>query len=103
MHEPSIEIADRPDQRRYVLTVDGAEAGEVAYRRQGERLLVDHTEVDPGFEGQGLGSRLARHVLDDARARHLSIVPYCPFLSAYLQRHPEDRDLVVAPGADPAA
>ena len=96
MSDPTIEIRDRPDLGRYILTLDAQEAGFVAYRDGVARRIVDHTEVDPAFEGRGLGSRLARHVLDDARARQLRIVPRCPFLAAYLERHPEDHDLVEA-------
>ena len=96
MSDPTIEILDRPDLGRYILTLDGQEAGFVAYRDRVARRIVDHTEVDPAFEGRGLGSRLARHVLDDARARQLRIVPRCPFLAAYLERHPEDHDLIEA-------
>ena len=94
MADARIEITERPDDGRYVLTIDGSDAGEVAYRRRGRQLIVDHTEVDPAFEGQGLGSRLARHVLDAARAEDLRIVPNCPFLRGYLDRHPEDATLV---------
>jgi uncharacterized protein len=88
-------ITDDPATGRYVLTLDGEPAGEVAYRLDGDHLLVDHTEVDERYEGQGLGGRLARHVLDDARSRDLRVVPFCPSFRAYLERHPEHTDIVV--------
>ena len=53
-----------------------------------------HTEISPGCEGMGFGSRLAAGVLDDARRQELVVVPICPFIAAYIQRHPEYRDLV---------
>src|SRR5436309_4836793 len=56
-----------------------------------------HTEIDPAFEGRGLGTRLIAGALDDIRARGLELIPTCPFVRAYLRRHPEQRDLVVRP------
>ena len=55
-------------------------------------------EIDDAFEGQGLGSRLVRHVLDDARQHNLEVVPVCPFVRDYIARHPDDYvDLVPEP------
>jgi uncharacterized protein len=53
-----------------------------------------HTEVDPTFEGQGLGDRLVAGALDDLRARGRKLLPLCPFVRDYLGRHPQDADLV---------
>jgi predicted GNAT family acetyltransferase len=92
--DPTIKILDAPAQGRYLLTLGGEAGGFLAYRRDGDRLIVDHTEVDERFEGRGLGGSLARHVLDDARARGLRVVPRCRFFAGYLERHPEDQDLV---------
>lgn len=94
MSDDTIRIDDRPGQGRYVLSVDGTEAGVVAYRLRGDRLIVDHTEVGERYEGRGLGGRLARRVIDDARDRGLRLVPRCPFFRSYLERHPEHADLV---------
>ena len=58
------------------------------------------TEIDPAFEGQGLGERLVADALADLRARGLRLVPLCPFVRAYLRRRP-DRAVLVA--GDPAA
>lgn len=59
------------------------------YRREGDRIVYTHTEVPDALEGRGIGSRLARTALDYARAENLSVVPLCPFVSAYIKRHPE--------------
>jgi uncharacterized protein len=61
--------------------------------------VLVHTDVAPSAEGQGIGSRLVAGALDDIRSRGLRVVPVCPFVTAYLRRHPEQRDLVVP---DPA-
>jgi predicted GNAT family acetyltransferase len=59
------------------------------YRVRPGAVAFTHTVVEPEYEGKGIGSRLARTVLDDAVTRGLRIVPYCPFIAAYLERHPE--------------
>jgi predicted GNAT family acetyltransferase len=55
-----------------------------------------HTDVDPRSEGKGAGAALLQGALDDVRARGLKVRPYCPFVAAYLQRHPEYQDLIAA-------
>jgi len=72
---------------RYELTVGDELAGYAEYRTMPGRIVFTHTIVRPEFEGQGLGSRLARFVLDDAVARGDRIVPRCPFIAAYLRAH----------------
>jgi predicted GNAT family acetyltransferase len=91
-----VRVTDSPAELAYKLTVGGREAGALYYGRRGDRLVLDHTEVDPAFEGLGLGSKLVAGALEDIRARGLEIVPLCPFVRRYLQRHPEYADLVRA-------
>ena len=86
----NIVIERNDEDRRYELTVDGEAAGFAEFRTNPGRVTFTHTVVDPEFEGQGLGSRLAKFVLDDAVARGETIVPVCPFIAAYLKRHPDD-------------
>ena len=90
-------VTDNADQHRYELTVDGAVAGYVEYHDRGSRRSMMHTVIEPEYEGQGLGSQLARAVLDDARSRGLDVLPYCPFIRSYIDRHREQYvDLVPA-------
>lgn len=91
-----IEVRDSPDAGRYEVSVDGSPAGMLVYDLDGDRITMFHAEVDPVYGGQGVGSQLARHALDDARARGLVVVPACPFVSDYLSKHPEYADLVPA-------
>ena len=90
-----VEIHDRPDRGRYEASIDGAVAGFVQYRLEGDRITFIHTEADPAFKGSHVGTKLARFVLDDARARGLKVRPDCPFIRRYIARHPDDQDLVV--------
>jgi predicted GNAT family acetyltransferase len=62
-------------------------------------VAFTHTVVEPRFEGQGIGTRLARAALDDAVGHDLRITPYCPFIRAYLERHPEYAAWVDQPAA----
>jgi predicted GNAT family acetyltransferase len=82
------------DARRYELLLDGELAGYAEYRTPPGRIVFTHTVVHPGHEGQGLGTALAKHVLDDAVARGERIVPRCPFIAAYLRRHPGYEEFV---------
>ena len=77
-----------------MIEVDGERAGLLQYRLDGERISFTHAEIDPAREGQGLGSTLSAFALDDARARGLAVLPRCPFVQSYMQRHSEYVDLV---------
>lgn len=79
--------------QRFELELDGGHAF-MTFRRRDDTLVLSHTEVPPEHEGGGVGGRLARHALDYARANGLTVVPRCPFVSAWLRRHPEYADLV---------
>lgn len=92
----STQVRDDPERSRYELVVDGRPAGIALYRLDGERITMYHTEVEPEYEGRGLGDELARAALDDVRRRTLVLVPVCPFIAGYIRRHPDDYlDLVV--------
>ena len=87
------DIRDNAEAHRYELRVEGQTAV-VIYNLTGENLMITETLVPQALEGRGIASRLARHVIADARARSLLILPVCPFFSAYLQKHPADADVV---------
>jgi predicted GNAT family acetyltransferase len=98
--EDDITVVRRPEERRYVLLVGGEHAGELVYRERNDDVVAFlHTEVDPSIQRRGLGTALVTGALDDARARGQRVVPICPFVDAFIRRHPEYADLAVA---DPA-
>jgi predicted GNAT family acetyltransferase/glutaredoxin len=90
------EVIDVPERSRYELRVGGETVGEAAYRLRDGRIVLIHTEIDEALEGRGLGSVLAAAVLEDARRRGLQVVPLCPFMAGYIERHPEHADLVAS-------
>lgn len=87
-------VRDNPDEKRYEIEVDGSVAGFAQYRVRPGLLAFIHTEIDDAYEGQGLGGRLVAFALDDARARGLAVLPFCPFVNGYIQKHPEYAELV---------
>lgn len=82
-------------QHRYEVMIDGQRAL-IEYQLRGDTIVYLHTRVPPALEGRSIASHLARFALDDARARGLSVVPQCPFVASYIQRHPEYQPLVRA-------
>ncbi|HET6625519.1 MAG TPA: GNAT family N-acetyltransferase [Nocardioidaceae bacterium] len=95
--QPNVTVQDNPDRSRYEALVEsGVVAGYAAYEKTGGLLVFTHTEVDDAFEGQGVGSALARGALEDARTTGLPVRPLCPFIKEYIDRHPEFEDLVAA-------
>ncbi|HXD44528.1 MAG TPA: GNAT family N-acetyltransferase [Pseudolabrys sp.] len=85
-------VIDNTEKSRFEMAVPGGTAI-AAYRRLGDVLIVPHTEVPREAEGKGYGSALVKGMLEDARARGLKVRPACPFVSAYMQRHPEYEDV----------
>lgn len=88
------EFIDAPDHHRYELRAADELVGFIDYRLRGETIHLVHTEVLPAFNGQGHAATLARAALDDARARGLRVHPDCPYVAAYVAKHPEYADLV---------
>ena len=91
----SVEIVDAEDKHRFEAHVDGHLAGYAQYMRQDGVVTYPHTVVGEQYEGQGVGSALARAALDDARARGLRVNATCPFISRWIQLHPAYQDLTV--------
>jgi predicted GNAT family acetyltransferase len=87
-------VTDRSDAGRYEVSAGDRVLGLAAYQRRGEQIVFAHTEVDPDAGGSGIGSTLVRGALDDVRARELRAVPLCPFVRAWIDRHPDYADLV---------
>jgi len=86
-------VQDNPDQQRYEAVRDGKVLGFAAYQRTDELVVFTHTEVDPEAEGQGVGGDLVRGALDHVRELGLRALPICPFVQAWIVRHPDYHDL----------
>jgi predicted GNAT family acetyltransferase len=97
VNEEQPRVRNNPDARRYEIVVGDVVAGYSEYRAAGNRIIFTHTVVEPAFGGRGIGSQLAAAALDDVRSRGLTVTPKCPFIAAYIKRHPAYADLVVDP------
>ena len=91
----SVTVADNPMASRYEARIDGALVGVCEYELTDDTIVFLHTVVAEEYEGRGVGTALARSVLDDARDRGLHVRALCPFIRGWLERHPEYSDLIV--------
>ena len=94
----SVTVDDNPIESRYEASIDGALVGVSQYELTPDTIVFLHTVVAQEYEGQGVGSAIARYALDDARARGLTVRPLCPYIRGWVQRHPEYADLIQTPG-----
>jgi uncharacterized protein len=96
MNAPTSDLvfADARGHSRYEARLGGEVVGVADYRLSDDRIIFVHTEVDPAQEGQGVGGRLARFALEDARERGLRVVPRCPFIRSWIEKHDAYADLV---------
>ncbi len=89
-----VRVSNDEEQGRYVARLDGTEVGTAAYELTDDTIVFTHTVVDEDVEGRGVGSTLIGHALDDARDRHLTVVPQCGFVAAFMDEHPDYQDLL---------
>lgn len=89
----SNELIDNPEEKQYEFHIDGKIA-KLEYIRAKDRIFLTHTEVPKALENRGIGSALIKAVLEEVKKGDLPMVPLCPFVAAYIKRHPEWRDLV---------
>ncbi len=89
-------VENKPELGRYEIYADGELAGFEAYEADGSDFAFMHTEIDPAFEGRGLGRELIARALDDVRANGGTVEPFCPFVRRFIATHPEYVDLVPA-------
>lgn len=87
-------FSDNQERHRFELHAGGELAAFAEYNVLKNGLLFTHTEVLSAFEGRGVGSAIARRALEEVRRRSTQVIPVCPFIAAYLRKHPEHHDLV---------
>lgn len=82
------ELINNTARSRYELVTDGY-ISFAEYLLPGKKLILSHTEVPKALEGKGVGSKLVKLVLEDAKSLGLKVIPLCPFAASYIKRHPE--------------
>ncbi len=99
MSEPV--VSDNVAAHRFEAHLEGRLAGFAEYQLTDQLVVFTHTEVEPAFEGKGIGSAIARYALDQLRAEGTrKALPVCPFIKGWIERHPDY--LEVTYGARPA-
>lgn len=89
----SVDVIDVPEHHQFEAVLDGEVVGFAAYQKTDELIVFTHTEVDSSLEGQGVGGALIRDALDHVRELGLRVLPICPFVQAWMLRHPDYTDL----------
>jgi uncharacterized protein len=87
-------VTHNTDKRQFELRIDDTLSIVTYFKPDEQTLALAHTEVDPALEGRGVGSSLVKQVLEYAEAHDLKIVPLCPFVDAYIKRHPDWKRVV---------
>ncbi len=89
----TLTVVDRPDDQRYELHLDGARVGLADYSLRNDVMTIPHVETNPEHRGKNFAAQLMAGVLDDVRARNLTVRPLCPYADAYMRRNPDTEDL----------
>ena len=91
---PEVHVVDNPSAERYEAHVGTELAAILQYKVHGDHVAFTHAETDPRWEGKGVASRLAQLALDMTIDNGHFIVPQCPFIVSYIERHPHYRDYI---------
>jgi len=87
------EVTNNAARHRYELHADGGIAV-LDYEARGDAIALTHTRVPDRLSGRGLGTSLVKAALADLRRQGCKVIPQCPFVARYIERHPEERDLL---------
>lgn len=80
--------------RRFMARSGDELMGLVEVQRDGGAVTVLHTETAPAHQGEGIAGGLTQALMDDLRARRLTVVAVCPYTQTWLSRHPDYTDLI---------
>lgn len=92
--KPTYELKNNRINKQFEFHIDGL-IPKLEYIRAKDRIFLTHTEVPEKLEGQGIGSRLIKAVLEEIERQDLTLVPLCPFVAGYIKEHPEWKKLVL--------
>lgn len=95
----AVQVVERPEENRFEAHVGGKLAGVIVYQERGGRVVATHTEVDKRYKGRGIGSQLVQGMVDLLRSDGRRLQPVCPFVSAWLERHPDQADVLDGEGS----
>ncbi|MBC3759052.1 N-acetyltransferase [Hyunsoonleella sp. SJ7] len=80
---------------RFYVEIDGEQKAEMTYTYAGDnKIIIDHTEVNPSLKGQGVGYKLVETAVDYAREKNIKVLPLCPFANAVFKKRKEYSDVL---------
>ncbi|NNG11277.1 MAG: N-acetyltransferase [Arenibacter sp.] len=88
------ELIDNTEDKQYEFHIEGVLA-KIEYIKTKDKIYLTHTEVPKPLEGKGIASSLVHSVLEDIEKKDLTLIPMCPFVAAYIKRHPDWKKLVL--------
>lgn len=88
----NLDIVHNPAAKRFEVKLDD-DVAIIEYQLTGSVITFTHTEVPPAYEGHGIAGKIAKVALEYAKAHNLKVLPLCPFVKAYIQRHPEYKSI----------
>jgi len=84
-----LEVKHNPDAKRFEIALPDGSLALVDYNRAGNNIVYTHTEVPTQYEGNGIGGKLAHHVMEYAKQEGLKVQALCPFIAHYVREHEE--------------
>ena len=95
MEDIQVQLQESESKGKYFIEIDGKQASEMTFSKAGtDRIIIDHTEVDPEFRGMGLGEKMVHQAVADARSKGFKILPLCPFAHSVFEKQEEIRDVL---------
>lgn len=91
----SIPLHDNKREQQFEMKFENHQAV-IEYETEGNIISLLHTGVDPELEGKGAGTAIVEKVLNHIREKDMQLIPLCPFVVAYIKRHPEWEDIIVS-------
>jgi len=90
-----IEVKNNPQASRFEVHLGDNKLAQIAYMMEGDVMIFVHTEVPKEFGGRGIADKMAYTALEYAKAQHYQVMALCPFVKAYIERHPEYKSITI--------
>jgi predicted GNAT family acetyltransferase len=92
----NLKVVNNTDVNRFEIQLPGDQVAEIDYLQEGDVIVMVHTGVPKEFSGQGIADKLTHDALEYVKAEGYRVMALCPFVSAYIRRHPEYKDITVS-------
>jgi len=95
MNEELIGLELNGSKGYFYVLVDGKQEGKMTFVFAGnDKIIIDHTEVNPGNNGRGFGKKMVVKVIEFAKEKNIKIIPLCPFAKSVFDKNPEFKDVL---------